>query len=283
MKTSRRIFLAIEILAATVLAAGLARAQAQSTIQSPDPLDRARTMLATASQDKNPDQRKNAAEAMSLEGATAGVIERLGAMLSDADVPVRISVVTALGGFKDQSTIPFLKKALQDSVPEVQFTSAKALFQLNDPDGKQFLLSVIAGQSKASSNYLSKQKRDTLRMLHTPTKLLTPGIAAAFVPVPGVALGLSSAQGIMADPDASARAAALLLLAAESDSSTANAVQGSLSDKDWSVRAAAVHVAATHPYPALREDLVPLLDDKKAPVRLRAAAAYIRLAPRARH
>jgi hypothetical protein len=32
-----------------------------------------------------------------------------------------------------------------------------------------------------------------------------------------------------------------------------------------------------HPYPGLREKLVPLLDDKKEAVRVRAAAAYIRL------
>jgi hypothetical protein len=44
------------------------------------------------------------------------------------------------------------------------------------------------------------------------------------------------------------------------------------------MRAAAVHVVAMHPFPAYRENLVPLLDDKKGAVRVRAAAAYIRIA-----
>jgi hypothetical protein len=43
------------------------------------------------------------------------------------------------------------------------------------------------------------------------------------------------------------------------------------------VRAAAVHLVATHPYPGFRQNLVALLDDNKEAVRLRAAAAYIRL------
>jgi HEAT repeat protein len=32
-----------------------------------------------------------------------------------------------------------------------------------------------------------------------------------------------------------------------------------------------------HPFPEFREKLIPLLDDKKDAVRVRAAAAYIRL------
>jgi len=52
-----------------------------------------------------------------------------------------------------------------------------------------------------------------------------------------------------------------------------------LSDKEWSVRAAAAHLVAMHPFPQFHEQLVPLLDDKKDAVRVRAAAAYIRLQP----
>jgi HEAT repeat protein len=43
------------------------------------------------------------------------------------------------------------------------------------------------------------------------------------------------------------------------------------------VRAAAAHLIAMHPFPQFREHLIPLLDDKKDAVRVRAAAAYIRL------
>ena len=150
---------------------------------------------------------------------------------------------------------------------------------MNDPDGVQFLLAVVSGESKASSSYLSKKKRSALRMLHTPTKLFTYiGIqAAGFAPVPGLGFGLSSAQGILTDPDFSARGASLLLIGSSRDPTLADAVGSALSDEEWSVRAAAVHLVAMHPFPEFREKLVPLLDDDRHSVSLRAAAAYIRL------
>jgi HEAT repeat protein len=84
-------------------------------------------------------------------------------------------------------------------------------------------------------------------------------------------------QGILANPDSSAKASALLLVARSKDPALEDAVGSALSATEWSVRAAAAHVVATHPFPALRQKLLPLLDDRKGAVRLRAAAAYIRL------
>ena len=55
------------------------------------------------------------------------------------------------------------------------------------------------------------------------------------------------------------------------------ALQDALADSDWSVRAAAVHAIALRNDPALEADLVPLLEDKKEAVRVRAAAGYLRL------
>jgi HEAT repeat protein len=57
----------------------------------------------------------------------------------------------------------------------------------------------------------------------------------------------------------------------------ADVVRAAFTDKEWSVRAAAAHVVAMHPFPEMREKLVPLLDDKKQAVQVRAAAAYVRL------
>jgi hypothetical protein len=247
--------------------------------QPADMVQRCLSMLKDAAQDSNPDVRIGAAQALSLVGVKDNALESLAPMLDDHDVSVRISVVVTLGDFKDNRTLPLLKKALQDPVPEVDFAAAKVLYQLHDPDGVQFLLAVVGKESKASSSYLSKEKRSGLRLLHTPTKLLiTVGIGAAgFAPVPGLGFGLSSAQGILSAPDSSARAASLLLIADTHDPALTDAVGSALSDKEWSVRAAAVHLVAMHPYPGFRQNLVPLLDDKKGAVRVRAAAAYIRL------
>jgi HEAT repeat protein len=247
--------------------------------QPGDTLQRCRSILNDAVNDRNPDGRKGAAEALSLVGVKDNALESLAPMLDDHDVLVRIAVVVTLGDFKDTQTLPLLKKALQDPVPEVDFAAAKVLYQLHDPEGMQFLLAVVGKESKASSSYLTKEKRSALRMLHTPTKLLIAVSieAVGFAPVPGLGFGLSSAQGILSAPDSSARAASLLLIGSSRDPTLADAVGSALSDKEWSVRAAAAHLVAMHPFPEFREKLVPLLDDKKDAVRVRAAAAYIRL------
>jgi len=265
----------------TMLSTTLALGQTETTgtTKPADTMQRCRSMLNDAIHDKNPDSRKAAAEALSLVGVKDNALESLAPMLDDHDVTVRVAVVVTLGDFKDRRALPLLRKALQDPVPEVDFAAAKVLYQLHDPAGEQFLLDVVSGESKATSSYLSKERRGALHMLHTPTKLFTfIGLqAVGFAPVPGLGYGLSSAQGILTDPDSSARAASLLLLGTSHDPTLADAVGSALSDKEWSVRAAAVHLAAIHPFPQFREKLVPLLDDKKEAVRERAAAAYIRL------
>jgi HEAT repeat protein len=249
-----------------------------------DAVEKCQTILNSAVHDRNPDIRKGAAEALSLLGVKDNALESLAPMLNDHDVIVRVAVVASLGDFKDPRALPLLKKALQDPVPEVDFSAAKVLYQLHDPEGMKFLLDVVNKESKASSGYISNEKRTALRMLHTPTKLfIFIGIeAVGFAPVPGLGFGISSAQGIMSASDSSARAASLLLVGRSRDPALTNAVGSAMSDKDWSVRAAAAHVVAMHPFPEFREKLIPMLEDKKDAVRVRAAAAYIRLQPPAK-
>ncbi len=244
-------------------------------------LKKCRTILSQAANDHNPDVRKGAAEALSLVGVKDIAVELLPPMLDDRDVTVRVAAVITLGDLKENKifVIPLLNKALADPVPEVDFAAAKVLYQLHDPEGAEFLFEVVNKESKASSSYVTKEKRMALRMLHTPQKLfMTLAIeAAGFAPVPGLGFGLSSAQGILADPDSSARAASLLLVGNSTDPGLDDVVRSALTDKEWSVRAAAVHVVGMHPFTGMAESLTTLLDDKKEAVQVRAAAAYIRL------
>ena len=84
-------------------------------------------------------------------------------------------------------------------------------------------------------------------------------------------------QGILSDPSVSGRATAALLLSVDKEPEVLQALQDALTDKDWSVRAAAVHAMALRNDPALEADLVPLLEDRKEAVRVRAAAGCLRL------
>jgi len=84
-------------------------------------------------------------------------------------------------------------------------------------------------------------------------------------------------QGILASSGVPGHASAALLLGADRDPATFDALRDALYDKDSSVRAAAVHSISLRNDPALKKELEPLLADDKEPVRLRAAAGYLRL------
>jgi len=236
-------------------------------------------LLNKALEARNPDTRKQAVIALSLAAEDAPTLTRLGEMLQDKDVEVRLAVVGGLAEAKSKSANASLHKALQDEVPEVSFAAAKALWSLHDPAGKQALMAVLQGESKTSSGFFTKQKRDALRMMYTPrtTFLYALRQGVGFAPVPGLGEGISSMQALLTDPGVSGRATAALLLGTDKDPATIDGLKDALYDKDWRVRAAAVHSLALQNNPAMKKDLERLLEDDKEEVRLRAAAGYIRL------
>jgi HEAT repeat protein len=227
----------------------------------------------------NPETRKQAVFALSLASGRGPLFEQLERMLQDKDVEVRQAVVASLADVKSESSTAALHRALEDAVPEVSFAAAKALWARHDRVGRGALLAVLAGESKSSSGFFSKQKRDALRMMHTPrtTFLFAVQQGVGFVPVPGLGEGIASMQGILASSGVPGRASAALLLGADRDPATIAALRDALSDKDSSVRAAAVHSISLRNDSAMKKELEPLLQDDNVPVRLRAAAGYLRL------
>ncbi len=249
-----------------------------------DTSEKCSDMLSQALVSKNPDTRKQAVVALSL--ADRGeLFGRLTRMLDDPDVQVRVAVVTSLSEQKAPDAIEALKKALSDRTPEVSFAAAKALYHLGDPSGKEALLAVLGRQSKTASGFLTSEMRQAMRMMHTPraTLLYAMREGVGFVPVPMLGAGIASMQAILSDPGVSGRATAALLLGKETDAETASALKDALYDKDWHVRAAAVHSLAIGNDPAVKKDLEPVLEDARAEVRLRAAAAWKRLAAIEQH
>ena len=86
------------------------------------------------------------------------------------------------------------KNGAHDIPPPLELECLKALWTLGDPDGKAALLSVISGETKTSSGFFTKQKRDALRMMHTPKPMFMFAVKAGvgFAPVPGLGQGISS-------------------------------------------------------------------------------------------
>ena len=209
---------------------------------------------------RNPETRQQAVVALSLASGSGPLFDQLERMLQDKDAKVRQAVVASLADVKSERATAALHKALEDPVPEVSFAAAKALWAHHDPAGRTALLAVLARESKSSSNFFSKEKRQALRMMHTPrtTFLFAAEQGAGLVPFPGVGEGVASMQGILASSGVPGRAAAALLLGADRDPATIDALRDALSDKDSSVRAAAVHSISLRNDPAMKKELEPL-------------------------
>ena len=248
--------------------------------ESSDPAEHAWQIITDGFKDSNPDKRKEVVEAASL-GMTTNqkIYDLIGDALRDPDAQVRLAACETLSSWKDRRSIPLLKGAVKDDVPEVTFCAAQGLWQLGDPQGRTVLLSVLQGDTKAKSGYVSKQKRDALRMLKTPGTLITTlaKFGVGFAPVPGLGTGISSLRGLMKNNEVTPRALALLDISQDRRPDTLRVLREALNDKDWSVRAAAVHALAIRNQTDALDDLIPLLDDKKDPVSYRAAFAYLRL------
>ncbi|MGH8049384.1 MAG: HEAT repeat domain-containing protein [Arenimonas sp.] len=262
---------------ALLLLSNLARAEAELPPLSA--LDKARTQLHEALEDSNPDTRKQAVQALGLIGPRQPYLGQLIDMAKDKDVEVRIAAISSMVDIKSPAVIIPLRNALEDDVPEVSFSAAKALWVLNDPAGREALLLVLEGESKMSSNYLSRKSRESLRMFRTPKKLMMFVLrkSVGSVGVPGLGRGVSSLEGMLIDGELTGRAGTALLLSNDNDPRVMEALREGLRDKTWSVRAASAHAIAIQNNISLQADLIPLLDDKKEAVRVRASAAYLRL------
>jgi HEAT repeat protein len=240
---------------------------------------RATGVLNESIKDKNPDTRKHAAQAIGLVGPREPYIAQLEEMVYDKDVEVRVAAITSLVDIKNDRTAAVLEKALDSEVPEVSFSAAKGLWELKTAEGREALLSVLSGEARTKSGFVTRQKRETLRMFHTPKTMFLFVLhqGANLAPVPGLGAGVSSVEGILSDASISGRAATALLLSTDKDPRVVQALRDALGDKEWAVRAAGAHAIALRNDPTLAKDLVPLFDDKKEAVRVRAAAGWLRL------
>jgi HEAT repeat protein len=248
------------------------------TGHTPD-ADSAKSTLNDALHAKNPETRKHAVEAMALVAGNEAFQSRLQSMLQDKDVNVRVAAIASMTISPTENTSVALKNALNDSAPEVSFAAAKALFTLNDPAGKEALLSVLNGESKTSSGIIAERRREAARMLYDPKKL-TVFVATKSVwlaPVPGLGFGVSSVQHTFFGKHESGRAATAMLMATEDGPDAIAALENALHDNDAAVRIAAIQAIALRNDPAMRADIAPLLQDQNQPVRLWAAAGFLRL------
>lgn len=120
---------------------------------TPSADEQSRGILDKALKESNPDTRKQAVIALSLAGSGEPFLSQVAAMLDDKDVEVRLAAVASLVDLPTERTTVLLRKALNDDVPEVSFAAARALWSLNDPEGKAALFSILSGETKATTGF----------------------------------------------------------------------------------------------------------------------------------
>lgn len=254
-------------------------AGAREAVSAAAVVGKSRAILDKALIARNPDTRKIAVEALGMIGPHEPYESRLLVMLRDPDVQVREAAIGSVVDLHDPATLPALRLAYDDPVPEVSFAAAKALHALGDAKGRQALIDVLQGGDASASGYVTRNARSMARLYYTPSGTIPFVVARAIgmAHVPGLGGGIAALQGILADQNIPGRASAALLLEGDHDPRVLAALKSALLDKNPRVRAAAVHALAMRDDPALENVLVPMLDDGKVEVNLLAAAACLRL------
>src|SRR6185437_13549326 len=155
--------------------------------------------------------------------------------LGDQQAVVREAACATLGEIKARTSIPKLRMELNDSVPEVAFAAAKALYNMNDPDGRDVITAVLLGEQADASGYLSGTIRSMKLKLHDPKALLMMGIKEGAGFAGPFGMGVPIAEDLLKDNQASGKTVAALLLATDHSPGTLAALRTALSEKNWTV------------------------------------------------
>lgn len=227
--------------------------------------------------DTNPLKRNQAVLALSLLRPQARPVSLLEEAIDDKDAGVREAACATLGVMQSRASIPRLRMALSDAVPEVIFAAAQSLYSMHDPAGREVITAVLLGEQSDASGFMSGSIRSMKLKLHDPKGLLLIGVKEGAGLAGPFGMGVPVAEGLLKDNQASGKTVAALLLATDRSPDTLAALKSALADKNWTVRVAAARAIATRDATALYPDVAKLLDDKREEVQFAAAASVIRL------
>lgn len=179
--------------------------------QTPD--ETAWKILDRGVHDSNPIKRNEAVLAMKLVLPQHRPVALIEGALDDKDAGVRESACATLGEIKSRTSIPKLQMVLADAVPEVIFAAAKALYNMNDPTGREVLTAVLLGEQTDASGFVSGSIRSMKLKLHDPKALMMIGIQEGAGLAGPYGMSVPLAEGLFKDNQASGKTVAALLLA----------------------------------------------------------------------
>ena len=243
-----------------------------------DEQDNAWDVLNKGLADGNSGRRTQAVTALGSIGTEVRAVSLIETGLNDKDPGVRETAAVVLGQIHARQSIPRLKQALDDESQEVNFTAAKALWEMGDYSGRDIFREVLAGERKTSGGAVKEGIRDAKKKLHNPGSLVIMGLNEGAGALLGpFSLGVGFAEDLLKDKSAPARAFSAKLLGGDPDLQSAKELTEALDDKNSVVRAAAARALGERGSRESIPVLANLLADKNDGVRYMSAAAIIRL------
>jgi HEAT repeat protein len=235
-----------------------------------------RTLTDSAGDAKRPQVRIQALAALGLM-RTARSEKMIVAAMADADVDVRTAAVLSAGESKDRNLGTNLRTMLDDKEPQVAFTAAITLWKMGDKSGEDILVSVVDGERRAGPTLMNGTKQTISRDLHDPTALAKIGaLQGASILLGPFGFGITAYEYIKKNGGDLSRVVAIEEIAQEKTEPIHKELISALGDKDPAVRAAAAKALMDYRDAATSKAVFALLGDPKLPVRLTAAAAYLR-------
>jgi HEAT repeat protein len=235
------------------------------------------SILSDATTDaKHPETRIQALAALGLLRSPRSSKMIVDAM-ADPDVDVRTAAVLAAGQTKDRNLTTPLRNLLDDKEPQVDFVAAMTLWKMNDKSGEDVLMSIVGGDRSTNPSLMHGTEHKINKDLHNPAMLAKLGaMQGAYMLLGPFGIGLTAIQFIRQGGGDFARASAIEQISQEKTEPIHRALIAALDDKDLVVRVAALKGLMDYHDNATSLAVYKLLADTKYPVRLTAAATYLR-------
>jgi hypothetical protein len=148
---------------------------------------------------------------------------------------------------------------------------------MNDRSGEDILTAVVDGERSAKTGVVNGAMHTAHEDLHNPSTLARIGaLQGASMLLGPFGFGITAYEYLHKNGSDSARALAVEQIAQENTAPIRDELVAALEDKDPGVRAAAAKALGGYRDKAVAEALANLFYDPKLPVRLTAAAAYLR-------
>jgi hypothetical protein len=193
--------------------------------------------------------------------------------LADDKPEVRSAAAAALGDMKSRTSIPKLRKALDDNDPSVALAAAHSLDLMHDHSAYEVYYEVLTGQRKAGRGLIASETS----ILKDPKKVAQLGFEEGIGFIPFAGMGWGAIKAVTKDDSSPVRAAAAKVLAKDPDPAATKALADAVGDKSWLVRAAALEALAKRGDPSVLDTVQLYVSDEKAAVKYTAAAAVLRL------